>query len=193
MTQLFRTSTILLLVLLLSAALSACGGGDNGDSDSGGSDSSPTPFIAPEALTTTQAVALIDEIEAAVRNPGPALVAVAQVSDAQVQERSLAILNGVDDVSGMDDVRKSLEDGDRVGAGEYLFNVVRDDTEPFSESDTNEIDEGTLNEIDLTNTFDADHSDGMVVSGVYKEAVTDMIRLWYGLLGVPPEDTPAAS
>jgi len=186
MSSFFRAAAGFLL-LLSALAFSSCGD-DNGSG--AGSDTSPTPFIAPEALTTTQALALLDEIEALVQEPNRALVALAQVGEAQVQERSLRILNGVDDVSGLDDVRVSLESADRVGAGEYLFNVVRDDTEPLSEPDTREIDEETLDEIDLTSTFDEDHSDQMIVSGVYKDAVTKMMQLWYGLLGVPPEDTP---
>lgn len=186
MTCLFRFAPGFLL-LLSALALSACG--DDGDSGSS-SDASRTPFIAPEALRTAEALALLDEIEALVQSPNAALVALAQVGEAQVQERSLRLLNGVDDVSGLDDVRVSLESADRVGAGEYLFNVVRDDTEPLSEPDTREISEETLDEIDLTSTFDEDHSDHMIVSGVYRDAVLKMMQLWYGLLGVPPDDTP---
>ena len=189
MTPLFRSAAAVLLLSALAAA-SACG--DDGDSGSN-SDTSPTPFIAPEALTTSQALALLDQIESLVREPIGAQIAVAQVSEGQVQERSLRILNGVDDVSGLDDVRDSLENADRVGAGEYLFNVVRDDTEPFSEPDTSEINEETLDEIDLIGKFDEDHSDHMIVSAVYRDAVLKMMGLWYGLLGVPPEDTPEPS
>ena len=188
-----RTALAPALLLAVVATAAACG--DDGDSGSsgGGDDSTPTPFIAPEALTTDKAYALLDEIEGLVQEPNPALVALAQVGEGPVQERSLHILNGVDDVSGLDDVRISLQNADRVGAGEYLFNVVRDSTEPFSDPDTNEIDEETLDEIDLTNTFDEDHSDDMVISGVYKEATIKMMELWYGLIGVPPEDTPSPS
>jgi hypothetical protein len=185
MSSFFRAAAGFLLLLSM-LAFSGCGD-DNGSGSN--SDASRTPFIVPEALTTAQALALLDEIETLVQEPNGALVALAQVGEAQVQERSLRILNGVDDVSGLDDVRGSLESADRVGAGEYLFNVVRDDTEPLSDPDTQEIDEETLDEIDLTSTFDEDHSDQMIVSGVYKNAVTKMMQLWYGLLGVPPEDT----
>jgi hypothetical protein len=109
-----------------------------------------------------------------------------------VQERSGLILNGRDDVSGLDDVRISLETGDRVGAGEYLFNVVSMDTGPLSPPDTNEISEATLDEVDIISTFDPDHENGLTVSNTYKEAVVKMIRLWYGLIGVPPEDPQAS-
>jgi hypothetical protein len=190
MLPLIRSFLPFILLLSVLAAAAACG--DDGDSGSD-SDSSPTPFIASEALTTAQALALLDEIETSVREPNVALVALAQVSEGEVQERSLRILNGVDDVSGLDDVRGSLESADRVGAGEYLFNVVRDDTAPLSDPDTSEISEPTLDEVDPMSTFDEDHGDHMAISGVYKDAVLKMMELWYGLLGVPPEDTPEPS
>ena len=176
----FRTSIALSVLISVTTVLSACGD----DGGSGDSASTRTPFIAPEAFTTEDALSLLAEIETMVREPSRALVAVAQVPEAQVQERSGLILSGRDDVSGLDDVRISLETEDRVGAGEYLFNVVSMDIGPFSEPDTNEINEATLDEIDVTGTFDPDHENGMNVSGIYKDAVTKMLRLWYGLVGV---------
>ena len=180
-----------LLAALASAAVLVPACGDDGGS--GDSDSSPTPFIAPEALTTEDALALLAEIEAMAGQPSRALIALAQVSEAAVQERSLLILNGIDDVSGLDDVRLSLETGYRVGAGEYLFNVVSMDTAPLSEADAGQINEAVLDEVDLNRTFDPDHGDGMTVSNIYKEAVVEMIRLWYGLIGVPPAEGAPAS
>jgi hypothetical protein len=181
------------IALLAAPLLLVACNGDDGGNDSDDNGTSPTPFIAPEAMTTSEAIALLDEIEANVEEPNRAFVGLAQVSEGEVQERSLLILNGVDDVSGLDDVRMELESGQFVGAGEYLYNVVRFDVNPLSEADSSKIDADTLDEIDPAGTFDEDHSDGMVVSGVFKDAVLKMMRLWYGLLGEPPEDTPAPS
>jgi hypothetical protein len=185
----FLRASFVLVILLASALLAACSDDDDGNN----SDASPTPFIAPDALTTAQAVALLDEIEGMVQDPNRAQVALAQVSDGQVQERSLHMLNGIDDVSGLDDVRNSLDSGDRVGAGEYLFNVVRDDAAPLNGADTGEIDEDILDQLDPLGTFDEDHSDGMVVSAVFRDSILKMMELWYGLLGVPPDDAAEGS
>jgi hypothetical protein len=183
-------AALAVLLILSLPALAVCSSSDNGSSNG---NSSPTPFIAPPALSTKDALARLAEIEAAVRTPNRALVGLAQVSDAQVQERSLRILNGESDASGLDDVRKALESGDRIGAGEYLFNVVRHYAqEPVSEADTRQIDTETLDRIDINGNFDPDHQNGMPVSGVYRDAVIKMMELWYGLVGVP-EDTPAPS
>jgi hypothetical protein len=191
MSTFVRAVPLVAVLLIGLALLYACSGDD--EPDDGSDAGSPTPFIAPEAMTTAEALALLEEIEGLVEEPNAALVAVAQVTEGEVQERSLAILNGVDDVSGLDDVRISLETGDRVGAGEYLFNVVRSDTGPLSESDTNEIREDTLDQLDVAGTFDEDHSDGMTVSGIFKDATIKMMELWYGLLGEPPEEATEAT
>jgi hypothetical protein len=176
-----------LLLFFLLAALVACS-----DDDSESEESSPTPFIAPEALTDAQAIALLDEIEDLVREPNRAVVAVAQVGEAEVQTRAGSIISGDSDASGLDDVRIALEGDDRVGAGEYLANVVLEDSLPLSDSDSSEIDPDTLDDLDPQRTFDEDHEDGMTVSAVYKDAIIKMMELWYGLIGVPPEESPSA-
>jgi hypothetical protein len=176
------------LPLVVALMLVACGD-DDSESESNGSSS--TPFIAPEALTDAQAIALLDEIEGLVREPNRAVVAVAQVGEAEVQTRTGSILVGDNDVSGLDDVRAALEAGDRVGAGEYLYNVVLEDSAPLSDSDSSEIDPETLDDLDPKPAFDEDHDDGMTVSAIYKDAIIKMMELWYGLIGVPPEESPS--
>ncbi len=193
MMRAFRAVLVALPIVLLLGV--ACSGDDDssGDGASNGDSSSPTPFIAPPALSTVAALALVDEIEGMVSEPNGALVAATQVPEAELQKRMLLILNGNGDTSGLDDVRKNLENEDRVGAGEYLYNIVRDWAQPsLTAQDTQEIDEETLDRVDLNHSFDDDHSDGMPVSAVYKDAVLKMIELWYGLIG-EPEDTPPAS
>jgi predicted small secreted protein len=193
-----RCALFVASLLVATLSLAACNSGDgddsDGSSDGNGSTPTPTPFIAPEALSTEDAIAVLDEIDALVREPSRALIAVAQVSVEDVQARSLRILSGENDASGLDDVRIALENEDRVGAGEYLFNVVRHYAqEPLSEPDTNEFNEETLDEIDVNASFDQDHENGMIVSGVYKPAILKMMELWYGLLGVPGEDAASPS
>ena len=55
----------------------------------------------------------------------------------------------------------------------------------------NEIDEETLNDLDPKPAFDEDHENGMTVSAIYKDAIIKMMELWYGLIGVPPEESPS--
>jgi hypothetical protein len=179
--------------LLVSAAfVFGCDGND--DSSDNGDAPSPTPFIAPPALSTDEALALLFQIEHNVRQPPKLVIATAQVPESEVQERSGLILNGVNETSGLDDVRTALETGDRVGAGEYLYNVVHFDAQPpFNGLDTYNIDEATLDSLDLNSTFDENHSDGMSVSSVYKDSILQMMELWYGLIGNPADDVPSPS
>jgi hypothetical protein len=183
-----------LVVLLLLTVLAACSGsgddggngnGSNGANSNGGSGGngggpSGTPYIPPASYAADEAIAKLNAIEALVKEPNRAFVALAQVDDATLQERTGKILFGENETSGLDDVRIALESDDRIGAGEYLFNaVVQYIVPPLSVPDEGEIDEQTLDEVDVNHTFDEDHSDGMPVSAVFKEAILLMIDLWY--------------
>jgi hypothetical protein len=136
--------------------------------------------VPPPSYTAEDVVAKLDEIESLVKEPNLAFVALAQVDQGVVDERKNRILFGENEVSGLDDVRISFDSGDRVGAGEYLHNVVTQyAAPPLSDQDKREIDEATLDQIDVNRTFDQDHSDGMPVSGVFRDAIVLMIELWY--------------
>jgi len=161
---------------LAAVLLAACGG----DGGSNGGPSSPTPYIPPPSHAPDEALAKLDEIIALVQAPPGPLVALAQAREGDVQLRSDRILRGENETSGLDDVRLALEANDRIGAGEYLHNVVTQyATAPLTDKDTNSIDPETLDEIDLSRSFDADHSDGMEVSSIFKQAVVKMIELWH--------------
>jgi len=115
-----------------------------------------------------------------VESPSRVLVALTQANEGDVQLRADRILRGENETSGLDDVRLALLADDRIGAGEYLFNVViQYAVQPLTPDDTTSIDEATLDELDLNDTFDEDHSDGMETSSIFHDAVVLMIELWY--------------
>jgi hypothetical protein len=102
------------------------------------------------------------------------------VDQTVIDERINRIQFGQNESSGLDDVRRALESDDRIGAGEYLYNVVAEyAAPPLSDADARDIDEETLTQIDVNHVFDEDHTDGMPVSGVFRDAILQMIDLWY--------------
>jgi hypothetical protein len=164
------------LIALLAALGQAC----NGDDASNGNNSSVTPYIPPASYAPDEALAKLDAIEALVEEPNRAFVALAQVDDAVLQERIGRIMFGENENSGLDDIRIALENDDRIGAAEYLYNAVVQYAAPaLSDADAGEIDQNTLDQIDVNHTFDEDHDDGMPVSSVFEEAIILMIDLWY--------------
>ena len=172
----FRIRATVPLCALAAVLFAACGGDDG----SNGGPSTATPYIPPPSHAPDEALAKLDEIIALVQTPLSPLIGLAQANEGDVQLRTDRILHGENDTSGLDDVRLALEANDRIGAGEYLHNVVTQyATAPLTDKDKNSIDPETLDEIDLSRSFDADHSDGMEVSNVFKQAVVKMIELWH--------------
>lgn len=173
---------VALAILALAGAL---GGDDSGDSggDDGGANGTPTPFIAPSPYTVEVALQKFDEIELMIKVPNAELVQQYEISSAEIEQRANLILRGTSDTTGLDDARAALNNGNRILAAEYIHTVVTDYVAPaFGSKDSESISEEQLDEIDPGHTFVDDHSQGMPVSGLYKEAAVQLIQLWYGVL-----------
>ena len=163
-----------------SAPIAACGGDDGGD----GGSASQTPFIAPSPHTVEVALQKFDEVELMIKVPDAELVQKYEISNAEIEQRANLILRGTSDTTGLDDARAALNDGNGILAAEYIHNVVTDYITPaFGSKDSESITEEQLDEIDPGHTFVDDHSQGMLVSGLYREVAVKLIELWYR---VPP-------
>lgn len=170
------------LALLAAALLIAACGGDDDGGDGGGS-ATQTPFIAPSPHTVEVALQKLDEVELMIKVPNAELVQQYEISNAEIEQRANLILRGTSDTTGLDDARAALNDGNRILAAEYIHNVVTDYIAPsFGSKDSESINEEQLDEIDPGHTFVDDHSQGMLVSGLYKEVAVKLIELWYRVL-----------
>ena len=160
----------------------ACGGG----SDNGTNESEPatqTPFIAPSPYTTEVALQKLDEVEQLIKLPDLELARKYNISTPELEQRIILIVRGTSDTTGLDDARTALQDENRILAAEYIHNVVVDYVTPsFGSEDSDSIGEEQLNEIDPGHTFVEDHSQGLLTTAVFKEAVIKLIELWYRVL-----------
>jgi hypothetical protein len=139
-------------------------------------------MIFPSPISDEEALQRLGEIEQMVRAPNPAAVARYGVGPGELQQRRDLILNGISDVSGLDDARAALEEGNRILAKEYLYNALFDFITPyFGEDDAGDVSPNELREVDPFGIFAEDPSQGLPATGVYREVVIKVIELWYHL------------
>lgn len=153
--------------------LSACGGDDSADGEA--PDGSPTPFIAPEHISTEEALAELDEIIVLVREPEED----GGVGESELQRRAEDALDGTTVTPGLNEVRDLLVEEERILAREFLHNtLVETLAPPFGESDRSAISADDMRELDPLGIF-APQGEDFEVSEVYREAARRIIALWY--------------
>jgi len=162
--------------LVLAAFVAACGGDDSPDTDG---TPTKTPSFLPEAFSTEEALAELDAIIDLVQNPDLDVVEATNVGQFELNRRITEAVEGTSEVPGLNEVRNQLVDEDRILTGEYLHNnLVETLAAPFSQSDTDSISAGEMQDIDPRGIF-TEPGSSFEASSVFRDAVVRVIELWY--------------